>query len=289
MKTYRIKNILVPLDFSPISRNGLHHAERIARLTHARLTLLNVVEPKSGAAGTSGMLKMSAILDAKLQKENAQKLERMAKAAAKRSRISVAAVSVVGRVGPEVEKMTRRMRSDLIVMGTHGASGFVENLLGSNTYRIASLSKIPLLSVHRKMGRSGYNRIVYPVREQSRALDKIPHTLLFAKLFRAHVHILGLLRPEEKELEKVVRAQCAAIQKRFAAGKVSAQMSFTYDEFFPEAVIRLAHAHSGSLVVTMQDADFHLVEMFQGAFTRRVLHSILSPVLVIPPGRSGRR
>jgi nucleotide-binding universal stress UspA family protein len=197
--------------------------------------------------------------------------------------VAVTVLVEVGRVAPAVKKAAREVRADLIIMGTHGASGFVENLLGSNTYRIASLTSVPLVSIHRKMRQSGYSHIVYPVREEARALDKFAHALAFARLFKARVHILGLLHPEQKEREKNMRAQCVSVRKRFKSNGVTAIMKFTYSEFFPDAIIRYAHAHSGPLVVTIQDADFHLVEIFQGTFTKRVLHSILSPVLVIPP------
>jgi nucleotide-binding universal stress UspA family protein len=80
-----------------------------------------------------------------------------------------------------------------------------------------------------------------------------------------------------------MRAHCLLIQKRFHRAGVTASVSLSTADFFPDAIIRHAHAHPGSLIVTMQDADFHLVEVFQGTFTKKVLHSILSPVLVIPP------
>jgi nucleotide-binding universal stress UspA family protein len=285
MKSYRIKNILVPTDFSPNARHGLHHAERIAKLAQAKITLLNVVEPIGGAASTSGMLGVCEMLEKKAQEMSRRKLERMAHATTKRSKVPVAVLAVVGGVASEVKKATRNVHADLIIMGTHGANGFVENLLGSNTYRIASFTSVPLMSVHRKMRRSGYSHIVYPVREQARALDKFAHALVFARLFNARVHILGLLHPEQKEREKNMRAQCVSVKKRFKSNGVSATTRFTYAEFFPDAIIRYAHAYSGPLVVTIQDADFHLVEVFQGTFTKRVLHTILSPVLVIPPSR----
>jgi nucleotide-binding universal stress UspA family protein len=139
-----------------------------------------------------------------------------------------------------------------------------------------------VLSVHRKIDRSGYNHIVYPIREQSQALRKFSHTLMFARLFKAAVHIIGLVTPDQGDQERQMRALCADIQKRFALRKIPADTAFSFKGFFPEVAIRYGHAHPGSLVVITQDSDFHLVEVFQGAFSKRVLQKVLSPVLAVP-------
>jgi nucleotide-binding universal stress UspA family protein len=283
MKAYRIRNILVPTDFSRLSQYGFHHARQIAKLTRARITLLNVVEPMGGAAGTSGMLGMAEILEKKLRQRNTRRLERAARAIASHSRVKVAARVTVGSVAPMIRKTAEEIGADLIVMGTHGANGFMENLLGSNTYRIASLSRIPLLSVHKNLGRAGYRHIVYPVRDLSGAGKKFQHALMFARLFRAPVHIIGHLRMDRSAEGKSLRAHCAKIQMAFIKRKVEVETVFTEGEFFPDAVIRYAHGRAGSLVVITQDTDFHLVEVFQGTFSKRILHSILSPVLSITP------
>jgi nucleotide-binding universal stress UspA family protein len=287
MKTYRIKNILVPTDFSTIAHNALSHAERIARLTGARITLLNVIEPSGNAFGTSGMLGLSSVLVEKQHTASMNKSQKIVGRVMKRSDVQIDARAVIGRIAPMITDVATKTRADLIVMGTHGATGFMENLLGSNTYRVSSLSTIPVLSVHKKMDRTGYTHIVYPIREQRQALHKFSHTVMFARLFKAAVHIIGLVTPDQGNQERQMRTLCANIQKRFAQQKILADTTFSFKGFFPEVAIRHGHAHAGSLVVIVQDADFHLVEVFQGAFSKRVLQKVLSPVLAVPgPRRS---
>jgi nucleotide-binding universal stress UspA family protein len=282
MKEYRIKNILVPTDFSSIARHALQHAERIASMTGARITLLNVVEPFGGAFGTSGMLGLSSSVEQRQRAASTRRSQRIARSVMRRSHVDIDTLAVIGRIAPEILKAATRTRADLIVMGTHGATGFMENLLGSNTYRVASLSKTPLLSVHKKIGRAGYSHIVYPVREQRQGMKKFSHALMFARLFHASVRIIGLLASEEKSQDRTMRAKCAAIQKRFEKLKIPAETVFTLKGFLPQVAIRYGHAHPGALVVITQDSDFHLVEVFQGAFSKRVLHKVLSPVLTVP-------
>ncbi len=282
MKTVRIDNILVATDFSPIARYAVQHAEAIAKRTHATLTLVHVLEPVSDAVGTSGMLELSVRIEEQRAKDVKKKLARIAQSIAKKSSITVKTLALSGRIAPALREAMTATHTDLVVMGTHGASGFVENLLGSTTYRIASTTAVPVLSVHKRMDRPGYKHIIYPVREHARALDKFPVVLTFAKLFKARVQIIGLIKTGQKRQEQEMRAQCSSVQERFAADKVPATITFTDKGFFPDAAMRFAHTHAGSLVVIVQDADFHLVEVFQGTFTKKVLHRVLSPVLTVP-------
>jgi nucleotide-binding universal stress UspA family protein len=282
MKKYTIRNILVPTDFSPIARHALSHAERIARVMGARITLVNAVEPLRGAFGTSGMLSVSSRIEKKQEGLNGARLRRMGRTLEKRSGVRVNTLTAIGWVAPVITKAAAKIRADLIIMGTHGATGFVENLLGSNTYRIASLAQTPLLSIHKSIGRSGYSHIIYPIREQGQAMRKFSHALTFAKVFGSRIHIIGPVGSGGGTQERRMRNRCESIRKLFAAQKVSADISYTSKGFLPETAIRQGHAHRDSLVVITQDSDFHLVEIFQGVFSKKVLHNVLSPVLSIP-------
>jgi nucleotide-binding universal stress UspA family protein len=282
MKPYSLRHILVPTDFSSIAANALQHAVTLAKLTNAKITLVHVVEPSMNAVGTSGMIHASSRIEEQLRRRTTRRLVRLARGMMRRSKVSVEVLSLAGRVAPMLLKAMSQTRCDLVIMGTHGATGFVENLLGSNTYRIASLSKVPLLSVHKKMSPRGYSRVVYPIREESHASDKFPQALTFARMFHARVSILGLLPEEGKTAGRRTRARCVAVQRRFQRHQVRASISLIDKGFFPDAAVRHAHTHPGSLIVIVQDADFHLVELFQGSFTKRVLHTVLSPVLAVP-------
>jgi nucleotide-binding universal stress UspA family protein len=113
-------------------------------------------------------------------------------------------------------------------------------------------------------------------------MDKFPPALAFAKLFKARVHIVGLLLPGERVIEKNMRTLCTVIEKRFSANGVKVKTVLASSQQPADAIIRYAQSQAGSLVVINQDYDFRLVELFRGTFTKRILHKILSPVLIVP-------
>jgi nucleotide-binding universal stress UspA family protein len=283
MKDYSVKNILVPIDFSAISRHALHHARRIGELTHARITLLHVIEPYiDSIGGDAGVIAALTELVQEMESQRSKDLQKISRAMMKRSGVKVRTMVMIGAIASTIGKKAAETRADLIIMGTHGASGFIENLMGSNTYRVATLSRIPVLSVHKPMGRNGYSDIVYPVRSNVRVMGKFAHALMFAKLFKARVHVIGLLQPGKRTPEKNIHALCAVITSRFANYGVEAKTVFLSTPQLAEAVIRYVREYSGSLVVMNQDSDFRLVELFQGTFPKRILHKVLSPVLTVP-------
>jgi nucleotide-binding universal stress UspA family protein len=283
MKNYRIQHILVPLDFSSISRHALHHAERIGAQTRARITLLHVIEPYfESLGGDAGVMMAATQLVHQLELRRQRQLEGIARNVMKRAGVKVRVVVAIGGIASTVRKKATETHADLIVMGTHGATGFVQNLMGSNTYRVATLSSIPVLSVHRPPGRRGYRNIVYPVRADAHSMRKVPAAALFAGLFNARVHIVGFYQEKGTAKARDSREMCLKVRKAFTRRGVETKTVFTSSPEFASGVIRHAGALAGALIVIRQADDFRLVDLFQGTFPKRILHKALSPVLTVP-------
>jgi nucleotide-binding universal stress UspA family protein len=285
MTLYAITNILVPTDFSALSFHAISHAEQIASRADACITLLHVVAPREGGYGTSGMKGVAARLEKSQQITRARKLHTIAQEIASRTRLRVSSAVRIGNIPSTIRQEATRARANLVVMGTHGATGFVETMLGSISYRVAGHCRVPVLSVHKGMTRKGYGNIVYPVRDLEQAMAKFRFALAFAMLYRSRVRIIGLLRAGERDRKEEMRNLCLATKERFAEAGIAATVTFTTTNDFPSATIRHAHRHTDSLVVIAQDRDFLLAEVFRGTFSKAVLHKVLSPVLTIP-GRS---
>lgn len=207
-------------------------------------------------------------------------LRKIARFSSVRSKVPVDSLVEFGDVGKTIVEIGTKINADLIIMGTHGASGFVEELLGSTTYHVSTLATIPVMSVHRGAGRLGYGHVVYPVREETRAMEKFPYALAYAQMGNARVDVVGFLRLGQAQRMKKMRALCASIKREFKRFGIVARTVYTSNEHFADGTIR--YVYPNSLVVIFQDADFRLVDMFRKSFTKRILHKTLSPVLTVP-------
>jgi nucleotide-binding universal stress UspA family protein len=140
------KKILVPLDGSTLSELALANAVTVAEGCQvAELILIIVIEPfKSLAHWVSDdiAMKMEKEASAAAQKYIDQTVERLSNEG-----VDVEAVIARGNPGEAVLEYAVKNNIDLIVMGTHGRSGFSRLMFGSVASHIIHHSPIPVLLV----------------------------------------------------------------------------------------------------------------------------------------------
>jgi nucleotide-binding universal stress UspA family protein len=144
-----IRRILCPVDFSDFSRRALAHAVAIARWYESTVTLVHVCAivpvaafPPGAAVPPSAGL-MSEDRDALLAA-----LKRFADAEVGPN-AAVAFDISEGSTAAEILAAADRLPADLLVMGTHGRSGFERLILGSVTERVLAKASCPVLTVPR--------------------------------------------------------------------------------------------------------------------------------------------
>jgi nucleotide-binding universal stress UspA family protein len=144
-----IQRILCPIDFSDFSRRALDHAIAIAKWYESTITLFHVsaVVPVAAYAPGAGVLPAAAVMPEDRDAVLAA-MERFAEREAGRSmpfEFDVAEGSTVA----EILAKTKAMPADLVVMGTHGRSGFERLALGSVTEKVLRKAECPVLTVPR--------------------------------------------------------------------------------------------------------------------------------------------
>ena len=145
------KRILVPVDGSPTSAKGMKAAIRLARENRGKLLLLHVVEEYSAFVAPEMGASIGPILDS-LRAAGQRTLARVARAATKAgARPQAVLVENFGsRVSVTIVQQAKRLRADLIVMGTHGRRGINRALLGSDAESVVRYSPVPVLLVPAK-------------------------------------------------------------------------------------------------------------------------------------------
>ena len=141
-----IQQILCPVDFSDFSRHALDHAAAIAKWYDASLTVLHVVAPVMPPAVVPSAPLFPSIVF------TPEDLNQFRDAAATFVReevgdIHATAVAREGSVVGEILRLAGSLPADLLVMGTHGRSGFEHLMLGSVTERIIRKAPCAVLTV----------------------------------------------------------------------------------------------------------------------------------------------
>jgi nucleotide-binding universal stress UspA family protein len=137
------QHLLVPTDFSPDAQRALDDAIALARVLHARVTLLHVISAVSWATGDlPGALSATVLeeLEAVAQQSLEPALQRV-----RAARLDGEALVVHGSAFACIVAAARDQGIDLIVMGSHGRTGLRHVLLGSVAERVVRLAPCPVL------------------------------------------------------------------------------------------------------------------------------------------------
>ena len=137
-----IPSVLCPIDFSDSSRGALRYANAIAVHFGAPLRLLVVNDPLLLEAS------VIAAAGAGLAEDTIREMQRFFKqSVGNRPAADVQFEVATGKPAPEILRVSRERRSGLIVMASHGRKGLKRVLLGSETQKVLTHSKVPVLVV----------------------------------------------------------------------------------------------------------------------------------------------
>jgi nucleotide-binding universal stress UspA family protein len=133
-------SLLCPVDFSPASLGALHYALAIARRFHVAMTVLTVDDRLLADVGDARM-------GEGWSRATTERELRACVAAAQQDVLPVAVEYEVriGKAAPKILEVARERECRLIVMGTHGRTGFSRFVCGTTAERVLRETTLPVL------------------------------------------------------------------------------------------------------------------------------------------------
>ena len=139
------KKILVPLDGSALSEAVLDHVVAIATSCQVpEVVIIRITRPLDGSTWEPIDTKVASNLDKALRIKANTYLEKIA-ADLKTKGVKVKVEVLAGDPAEEITKYSKREGIDLIVMSTHGRSGFSRWVFGSVADRVVRHTEVPVL------------------------------------------------------------------------------------------------------------------------------------------------
>ena len=196
----QIRNILCPIDFSEYSRRALDHAVAIARWYDSAITVLHVYSstPIAAYAPGSPVLESTALTPADIEQLTAH--TRRFVDAADVGDIPVEVVIVEGNIAAEI--LSRARQTGLLVIGTHGRSGFDRLVLGSVTEKMLRKAACPVLTVPRAAPGTApgsavlFKRILCPIDFSDVSTNALNYAMSVAQEADAHLTVLHVMTYE---------------------------------------------------------------------------------------------
>jgi nucleotide-binding universal stress UspA family protein len=140
------KNILLAVDGSAFGSGTIPYAMKLAKETGARITAVHVTRPRNEmAVGELGAFFMSDAYT-KVAAQLAERVLETVKRAGAEAGVPLTAM-LVEHVHPweAIVRTADEQKCDLILMASHGRKGITGLLLGSETTKVLSHSKVPVL------------------------------------------------------------------------------------------------------------------------------------------------
>ncbi len=210
-----MKKILVPCDFSDPAVQAFKMAVEIANQSNGEVLLLNVVElPVMHESVLMPTLSFEEafIKDMRVHAEkNFTKMkDKWAKEGPK-----VSSFIEFGGTTPTIRDFVKDKKVDLILMGTHGASGVKEFFIGSNTEKIVRTAGVPVMSIKKQVKLSAVKDIVFPTTGDTTHEELVTEVKLLQNFFKATLHILYVNTPSSFKRDLEIKPQLKAFAKRF--------------------------------------------------------------------------
>ena len=140
------KNILVPFDLSVHSTRAFKVAVDVAKKYDSKLTLLTCLEGDAWHHKFYDARADSELI--KKQKKVSQKhLEKLVAIAEKNNASVKSHILISKSVVNDIVVFAKSRKYDLIVIGSHGRSGFDKTLLGSVANSVSQKAKCPILII----------------------------------------------------------------------------------------------------------------------------------------------
>jgi nucleotide-binding universal stress UspA family protein len=297
-----IETILCPVDFSEPSRLALQHAGAVAKWYGAALHLLHVHARTPIPAGPPEV--MPVLVMTREQREQLDEaLGRMATdevAPGVQTEIAIAE----GRADREIVERAGAMKADLIVMGTHGASGVERLLLGSVTEKVLRRAPCPVMTVPPRTPDAVplpplFKRILCPVDFSSCSRAALTYALSFAREADAELTIAHVFELEgtlgenwrEKLTPRSVREELLELERdrQDKLAHVVPPDADTYCRIDTvmrrgtpyEEVLRLAAERHSELIVIGVHGRSAAEMFFFGSTTTQIVRHATCPVLTV--------
>jgi len=146
------QRILVPVDGSDISDNGLREAMRLARDQQAKLRLIHVVNELAVIATYEGTIYSNELIQT--LRDNGNKILQVAADKVKAAALQVETALIEargGHAGDAIVRDAQQWPADIIVIGTHGRRGMARLVLGSDAEQVVRHATVPVLLVRSKL------------------------------------------------------------------------------------------------------------------------------------------
>ena len=270
--------IIVPVDFSKYSEYAMEAAAKLAKKHHSEILVLH-------------MLEMSDTLLTTADDEQSAKAVFFFKLAEKKFEeflnkdylkgITVTPIVKRFRVFSEVSEVAEEHSADLIVMGSHGVSGFTEIFVGSNTEKVVRHSDIPVLVIKSQPKSMDLKTAIFACDFSEKSIAPyLEASKLFAtfnsKMVLLYVNLPGDTFKSSTQMEAVIET---FLKKADGNLKNLSNVHYVSDVTVENGILNFAKKINADLVAIPTHGRKGLAHFFEGSISEDLANHANLPVM----------
>ena len=186
-----------------------------------------------------------------------------------------------GKIYKKIVAVAEEVEADIIVMGTHGISGFQDFLVGSNTYRVVMSSPCPVISVQAHSKKIGFKDIVLPIDNSHSSRQKVKHAVEIARHYNSVVHIAGLMTMTDVDMQRRFEVKIHQVQNYLEEHEVAHSVKIFKTDNSPSVTLEYSNQINADLMIIMTDQESS--GFFMGNYAQQLINQSKIPVMSIRP------
>lgn len=278
-----MKKIIVPTDFSKLSKHALDFAVKLAGPLKAEVELLHLEEVPlgdlslhlSGEAGGS-TISNDSLFNAQLFRANGKNLRTLSK------EFTSETVTVTGRQfgGGFLNGMRHYIEEhggDLVVIGTTGEESIQELFSGNHTEQLIEHLTVPVLSLQEQQFHSIEDIVLgLDLKDEKYTKKVFEMVKIISNALEATLHIVNVTNAHDDEEQMQLLNKVAKI-----VGLNNFMVDVIEDKHSCNALLEYAEGTDAGLIITLSEAKSGLSRFFQHSFATRMTKKSSIPVLTI--------
>lgn len=262
-----MRTILVPYDFSECATDALRVAAKLARLTGAAIHVVHLYEQMTDFHTENKRLREE--IEAKL--EQVPTLPFLKGIELKKFMLRQLGLT-------EMFKNERLLEADLIVMGSHGATG-LRGIVGSNTQRIVRQAPMPVLVVKHRIEDFDVKDMVYASNFTEQDVEKFHAFLPIIELFDPRIHLLKVNTPRSFERTDDSTRAIDRFLQRYLLKKYT--VTIYNDLSIEEGILNFAKGTDADLIAMATHGRTGFFHVVNGSLTEDIVNHTNFPVLSV--------
>jgi nucleotide-binding universal stress UspA family protein len=272
-----MKRIVVPCDFSEQAVNAFRFALEVAAQSNGKVHLIHVVElPVLHDAVLIPVVAFEQALLKELREKTDKQFQKLLSKYNESNKQVITAV-LFGNTSRMILDYVVEREADGIIMGTKGATGFREVIIGSNAEKIVRHAEVPVIAVKNFVKLSSIKNIVFPnTLATEHQEDLIMKVKAMQNFFKATLHIVFINTPSNFTPDRITFDRLKNFAKRFLFKDFTINV---YNEPYEElGVINFTHAMNADMIAMGTHGRKGLAHTMSGSIAEDVVNHVDCPI-----------